>query len=177
MGRVERRKQDRINKKNKINDIDNINNDTDLKKGLIVVLIIVVLLVLLYFFVAIFVTKEIDLSKKKDAEETTSSESNNISNKILASNIFNQSEETYFVYFYDFSNEDENISQVVNSINDVVYKVDTSSGLNSKYIVEDNSNKNAKNLSDLKIKSPTLIKISNDTITEYYEENEILSYN
>ena len=36
-----------------------------------------------------------------------------------------------------------------------------------------NSNKSAKTLADLKVINHTLIKISGDTITEYYENDEI----
>ena len=46
--------------------------------------------------------------------------------------------------------------------------------MNSKYISE-TGNKNAKKLEELKVVAPTLIKISNETITEYYEKDEILA--
>ena len=46
--------------------------------------------------------------------------------------------------------------------------------MNSKY-VSDETNKDAKNLEQLKVKAPTLIKITGETITEYYESNEIIN--
>ena len=45
--------------------------------------------------------------------------------------------------------------------------------MNAKY-VSDNSNRSATSLEDLQVVPGTLIKISGDTITEYYEKNEIL---
>ena len=46
--------------------------------------------------------------------------------------------------------------------------------MNTNY-VSDSSNKNAKTLEELKVVNHTLIKISDDTITEYYEGEEIVN--
>ena len=61
-----------------------------------------------------------------------------------------------------------------NLANDKVYKVNTRSAMNTNY-VSDSSNKNAKTLEELKVVNHTLIKISDDTITEYYEGEEIVN--
>ena len=45
--------------------------------------------------------------------------------------------------------------------------------MNANY-VGDVGNKKAKKLADLKVVSPTLIRISNGAIVEYYEGNEII---
>lgn len=178
MGRANRRRQEKLDKNKKVRDEDTyIDSGFNLKGALITGTVIVGILVVLYFFMAIFVTEEIDLSNKKESTNNTSNNSNYVYNKILASNIFNQQESSYYVYFYDFKNEDYNTISTINSVGGILYKVDTSSALNSKYIVEDNSNKNAKTLDELKVKSPTLIKIENDTIVEYYEGDEIKERN
>ena len=66
------------------------------------------------------------------------------------------------------------ITGLVNNINNAkVYKVNTNSALNTKYVGE-TSNKEASSVEELKVITPTLIKISNDTIVEYYESNEIV---
>ena len=94
----------------------------------------------------------------------------------MASDIFKQKEEEYYVYFYNFEEtEMENkITGLVNNINNAkVYKVNTNSALNTKYVGE-TSNKEASSVEELKVITPTLIKISNDTIVEYYESNEIV---
>ena len=79
-------------------------------------------------------------------------------------------------YFYDFDEkeQDSRITTLVNNslTGSKVYKVNTKSAMNNKYVGE-TGNKNAKNLEDLKVVTPTLIKIANGTITEYYEKEEI----
>ena len=64
----------------------------------------------------------------------------------------------------------------INSVlsSEKVYKVDTSSALNSKY-VSDQSNKSAKKLEELKVKSPTIVKINGDQISAYYERYDIMN--
>ena len=54
-----------------------------------------------------------------------------------------------------------------------VYKVNTDSALNSKYVGEE-SNKSASSVDELKVVAPTLVKISGDKIVEYLEGNEIV---
>ena len=126
---------------------------------------------IIYLVTALFITKELDWFNKKDNATT---ENQNISNSILASAIFKQSEIEYYVYFYDFNEEKNSITDIVNSklAGDKVYKVNTTSAMNSNYIGE-TGNKNAKTLEELKVVAPTLIKISNNVIVEYYEGNEI----
>ncbi len=128
---------------------------------------IVIILFLSYFILAVFVTKEVDFKKKDNS--SSSNETSSVSNQILASNIFKQKEETYYVYFYDFNDEDSKISSSINNVSETVYRVNTASGFNSNYVTEDASNVNAKGLEDLKVKNPTLIKVTNDTIVSYYE--------
>ena len=50
-----------------------------------------------------------------------------------------------------------------------MYIVDSENKLNAKYIVEKDSNKNPTSLEDLKVKSPTLIKIEDGKVTLYIE--------
>ena len=99
-----------------------------------------------------------------------------VTNTILASEVFKQAEEEYYVYFYDYNEEDSKISSSVNNklSSSKVYKVDTSSALNNKYVSEE-SNKSAKKLNELKVKAPTIVKITGEEITAYYEGDEILN--
>ena len=46
---------------------------------------------------------------------------------------------------------------------------------NGELTIVDTSNKNAQKLEDLKVISPTVIKISGDAIVQYYEKNEIIN--
>ena len=82
----------------------------------------------------------------------------------------------YYVYFYDYNEEDREITSAINSKlpSKKIYKVDTSSALNNNYVSEE-SNKSAKNINELKVKASTIIKISGEEIVEYYEGEEIIN--
>ena len=125
---------------------------------------------LVYLISALFITKELDWFSKEEVKENTSG----VENSILASAIFKQKEDEYYVYFYDFNEDNNMYKNIVSSklSSKKVYNVDTSSGLNSNY-VSDVSNKKATGLDDLKVVNDTVIKIVGDTIVEYYEKDEI----
>ena len=125
---------------------------------------------LVYLISALFITKELDRFSKEEVKENT----NSVENSILASAIFKQKEDEYYVYFYDFNEDNNMYKNIVSSklSSKKVYNVDTSSGLNSNY-VSDVSNKKATGLDDLKVINDTVIKIVGDTIVEYYEKDEI----
>lgn len=173
MGRELRRKQ--AKKEGKSLERTEIRENNQIKKYLFNIFVIVGVFSIIYLISALFITKELDWFSKDKTNET---ENSGISNSILASAIFKQSEEEYYVYFYDFNEEekDSEITDLVdnNLIGNKVYKVDTESAMNANY-VGDTSNKEAKTLSELKVIAPTLIKISDDTITEYYEKDEIIN--
>ena len=174
MGREQRRREAKRSGKN-INEIKKEEEKNVIDKGNVVkvTIIVIAILAILYLILAIFVTKELDLSTKKNKNsESTSTESSSVTDAILASAIFNQSGEDYYVLFYDFNDDDEKdlANTVSSSLTDKkVYKVDSGSGLNSNYITKDSSNPDAKSLSELKVKSPTLITVSADTISNYVE--------
>lgn len=168
MGREQRRKEQFKNKNKKINK-EELDTSIKLETTVKLVCFIVILLFVIYYGLAVFITKEIDISNGSSNEETAEESSNQTDNKILASTIFEQREEEYYVYFYDFNDKDELVDNTVMGLIDKVYRVDTSNGLNSKYITEEDGNKDATGLDDLKVKSPTIIKIKADKIVEYYE--------
>lgn len=172
MGRELRRKQAKKEGKSLKN--ENITEDYSLTKFIKVLTIVVLSAVLLYLVSAIFITKEINLFGKNNTTNTTQT----VSNAILAKSIFNQSEESYYVYFYDFNENNNSINTTISSklSSSKVYRVDTSSSFNSKY-VSDTSNKEAKTLDDLKVVKDTLIKIEGDTITMYLEGEEEITSN
>ena len=171
MGRELRRKQ--AKKEGKSLEKENLVETNSIKKYLLNIFVIVGVFAIIYLASALFITKELDWFSK---DETKEKDNREVSNAILASAIFKQSEEEYYVYFYDF-NEEEKDSEITNLVNnnligDKVYKVNTASAMNVNYVGEE-SNRNAKTLSELKVVAPTLIKIMGDTITEYYEKEEI----
>lgn len=133
--------------------------------------LVLVALVALYLFVGIFITKSISFGKK-DKEETTEVASDKTT--ILASQIFDQQEDEYYVLVYDTTDEVHNIEQFLNLYKSksgalTVYKVDSSKKFNSKYIVTKDSNKNPESINDLRIISPSLIKVSSKHVSEYIE--------
>ena len=170
MGRELRRKQAKKEGKS-LQSNNNIEPPkVEFKKYLIIIGILLLVFVSIYLISGLFITKEIKwFNKDKDNKVET-----NTNESILASAIFKQSEEEYYVYFYDFTKPEISIENAVNTkLNgQKVYRVDTSSALNSNYVSE-SSNKSAKTLEDLKVVSNTVIKISGNTIVEYYEGKEI----
>lgn len=179
MGRELRRKEERKNKNRKVQMKEQL--DTSIKGSTIIKLVVFValLLFILWFVIAVFITKEIDISEGKD--ETNTSETTNttsVSNRILASATFNQKEEVYYVYYYDFTDEDEAIASAISDKSDLkIYRVDTSSSLNQNYVTEEEGNKNITGIDNLKVKNPTILQITNDQVTAYYEgSSSILSF-
>lgn len=171
MGRELRRKQ--AKKDGKSLEKDEVIEEQHLRRYIITLLVIILVLSILYIASALFITKELDWFKKKEAEETSEKEK---SEDILASEIFKQAEEEYYVYFYDFNEKESVATDTINAVlaYNKVYKVNTSSVMNANY-VSDVGNKKAKKLDDLKVVPTTLIKITNGVITEYYEGNEIIN--
>ena len=169
MGRELRRKQ--AKKEGKSLEREELIEKNSIKKYVIITSSLIIVLTLLYFVTALFITKELDWFNKKDND---TSESNSISNTILASATFKQSETEYYVYFYDFNEEKNSITDIVNNklSGEKVYKVNTASAMNTNYVGE-TGNKNSKTLEELKVVAPTLIKISEDKIVKYYEGKEI----
>jgi len=168
MGRELRRKQ--AKREGKILEREKVETQNEFKKLIKILLVLIFIICVIYLTSALFLTKELKWFNK---DENTNEESK-VSNSILASSIFKQREEEYYVYFYDFNEENSEITSLVTSklSTEKVYVVDTSSAMNANYVSEE-SNSDAKTLEELKVTAPTLIKISGDSITEYYESDEI----
>ena len=81
-----------------------------------------------------------------------------------------QSEEVYYVYYYDTTNEDSSVSSVVASLDDKVYRVDLHDDFNSNFVGEPSGVVN--NISDLKVKSPTVIKVESESIVAFFSGSE-----
>ena len=138
--------------------------------------ILLIIFILSYFLIGFFYTGEIDFNKEDKTEEV-----NIDNNTIMLGQLFDQANEEYYVLIYDITDKDSSIPTWLSSYEGkegalTMYKVDSSKKFNSGYLVKEGSNKNATSLSDLKVISPTLIKINNKQITEYVEgEDEIVN--
>ena len=99
--------------------------------------------------------------------------------KILAGSIFDTGEKDYLVVLYDREKETDITSAVstYNTKHDVhVFYVDLADGLNKK-VISDRMNTNVKDASDLEVKNPSLLKITNKKIVESVDgKNEIIDY-
>ncbi len=168
MGRELKRKEAKRSGKS-VKEVQKKDNSISSKNLLIILGVLLVLFALTYLLAGIFATKEINLFKKetKETEETN----NNIRNRILAQDSLKQLDETYYVYYYDSANEDSEISDVVSKISEEVYRVDLNDDFNANFIGEPSGV--VDNLEDLKVKDPTVIKVSSSKIVEYYSGEEI----
>ncbi len=171
MGREQKRKEQKKYRNKKVEDELIQENMMKISTILKIILGVVIIILVFYYGLAFFVTKEVDFSSNGKSNDTSeSNDTNSVSNAILAKNTFDQLDEVYYVYFYNFSDEDEVISNSISSLTDhTIYRVDTSSGLNSNYVDNNTGNKKVTGISDLKVKNPTIIKIDNDKVVSYYE--------
>ena len=104
MGRELRRKQ--AKKEGKSLQKEVINEKNQIKSLIIITIVLVLIVGLIYLLSALFVTKELDWFEKDDNKKVVET----VKNTILAKEIFDQSEEEYYVYFYNYKDNDERIS-------------------------------------------------------------------
>ena len=111
MGRELKRKEAKKNGQ----DIKKVNTSTELdwKKIVITFSVIVIFVVVIYFILAVFVTKEVGSNNTTNTSDNSSN--NNVANPILASDIFKESEDSYYVYCFDFDEQDTNISNIISN--------------------------------------------------------------
>ena len=164
MGRELRRKEAKRNGKN-VRDIQKLSKEKPMtmKQFITIIVVLLVFFVILYILTGIFITKDIKWFDKKD---NTADNASTVSNKILGVDSLRQSEEEYYVYYYDTTNENSDVTSTINSLTTKVYKVDLHDAFNAN-IVGDPSGV-VSDISELKVADPTVIKVVNSTITEYY---------
>lgn len=162
-----------MKKKNKISSTK-ANYNEDLVRIIKIGAIVIVSFAIIYLVTAI-VTGEIKLGKKKETAEVE------IQNeKRLAGETFEIKDTEYMVLYYDFDHMDSALYEMIYSNykslskNEKLYIVDLASGFNKKYVVSDNNvtNPNVTNISELKVKSPTLIRIKDKKVIKYLETKD-----
>ena len=168
MGRELRRKQAKKQGK-EINNEELKVEGINFKNLLKLIIISGIIFGVFYLATALFMTKELNWF---DKEETTNTDTTpSVDNTILAKEALIQKEDTYYVYFYDYTDEVTSVTTSVDNISDKVYKVNTKDGFNSNYVSEE-TNKEATSIEELKVKALTLIKVVDGEIVEYYEGKE-----
>lgn len=95
--------------------------------------------------------------------------------EILIGNVFNRQDSEYYVYLGNYTDRLENfyiISKLEGYTGNIpLYKVDMTKGINKNFVSE-YGNPSARSAEELKIKVPTLIKISNGNNILYLEGEE-----
>ena len=158
-------KKDYLNKKKGL--------PSEVKKTIIIIVVAVVLLVGMYFLTTVILNKDSDDNSKITENAIQYDE-------ILAGESFNQSEDEYYVIYYDSSNEYSVISSLIssyqlNSSDTKLYSVDLADGMNKKYVT--NGNIVTDNASSLRVKDTTLLKFNNGEVSEVITDtNEITNF-
>lgn len=153
----------------KVSLIKDINEDTNQVKKLILILLLVAIVsYLLYFVTAKFLIKD-DFQNEESTTETVISY-----NEIKVGNVFNRPYDEYYVFAYE---SEDNKASYYNALlnnyasdekNNKIYFLDLSLDINKTYLKE-KSNKKATTASELSFNGPTLLKISKQKISGYYD--------
>lgn len=137
---------------------------------IMIISFLLIALVLGYLFFGIFITKSISFKKTEEEKQEATIDNDTI----LAGQIFDQKEDSYYVLIYDKNDSKILLKEWKGLYGDKedalkVYEVDSSNSINNKFIVKKDSNTNPTSYEDLKIVSPTLIKVEDKKVTEYTE--------
>ena len=164
--------------------INNVSvTDSDIwSKAIIVCVIICVFCA--FYFLTVFISKDDSSSTNSNSSNKKTTETTNISyDEILLGRSFSMEDGEYLVLYYDKDNSDlsSEMSSALSTYNNKdshlnVYTVDMSDALNSSF-TSDEANHDAKDVSEMKISGPTLIKFNNNKIDDYIEgKDEITDY-
>ena len=146
--------------------------------NLIKIVIAIALIAVVVYLLVAFLNGEFKKDDTADKETETVSEIQN--EKILASSVFNKEDKEYYVLMYDGSNEWANYYGMIyseyKSIEDAtpLFWVDLSDSFNEGVLAtgDEETNSDAQEYSELKVKVPTLIHIKKGKNVDYYEGDE-----
>ena len=132
------------------------------------ILIGVIIVVVGAYFVANAIDKKNKATTSKEGEVEISN------TKIIVGSMLNRPYDNYYVFAYKSQDSNSVVYETLISMYlskekaSKVYIVDLDNGLNEKYYSE-TGNPKATKIEELKISSPTLIKVSNKKISKYIE--------
>lgn len=140
----------------------------EIKRVIIISLVILIVLVGIYFLTEVILNKEDDDSDKVTENAIQYEE-------ILAGESFNQSEDKYYVIYYDSTDDYSSISSLISSYqmndNEVkLYSVDLSNGMNKSYVTD--GNVVTTNASSLRVKANTLLEFTSKKVTDVITDND-----
>lgn len=149
--------------RNKIIERQIKNNSTPEVKTAVKIVIGILLFLIVIYFASAIASGEIKLKKDKNTEVTIQY------SEILAEATFKQKSSDYYVIYYEF--DSKSISLIESIVSDLsqtskVFKVDLSKNFNKNY-TSDSVNKNPKNISELKVTNPTLIRIKSGQVVDF----------
>ena len=164
--------------------INNVSvTDSDIWSKVIIVCVIICVF-FAFYFLTVFISKDDSSSTNSNSSNKKTTETTNISyDEILLGRSFSMEDGEYLVLYYDKDNSDlsSEMSSALSTYNNKdshlnVYTVDMSDALNSSF-TSDEANHDAKDVSEMKISGPTLIKFNNNKIDDYIEgKEEITEY-
>ena len=145
------------NKNKKVIERNLGNNSTEASTIVKIAIGVIIVFVLIYLIFAVL-TGEIKLKKDKKTEPT-----------IQYVEILNSDD--YFVLFYEFSGDDANLLETITQVLEnttKTYKVDLDKKFNTNYIADgEDIDRTPKNIDELKVENPTLIRIKNGKVTKF----------
>lgn len=162
-------KNTKKNKKN-ISKIEEVGSfDTDIWSKLFIVLGVIAFFLAFYLLTLYITNKNSD-----DTDDSVENSEVSIStDTTIVGRALSMPEDEYLVVFYD--NSDEEVASTYSSLVGgytgglKVYTVDMSKGFNKPYVTTDESNKSPEVESDFLINGPTLIKVTDNKVSEYIE--------
>ncbi len=139
----------------------------------------VILVLALVYLLTALATGEIKLGNKKTQDTT---ESTIQYEEIIAGQIMNRQQDEYYVLVFNFTDDESSyylsLKDSYGQNEDALpfYLVDLEKGFNQSLILEEGEEYTQKptNIQDLKVKSPTLLRIKNKKVTERIETSEKL---
>lgn len=152
-----------MSKKNKVT---SYSSDSEEMIRMLKILGSVIIIFAAFYFVFAVMNGEITFGKKSKKE----AEIQNV--EIIAGETFNRPESEYYVLMYDFdSNESSKLASYYELYNaksaNKMYIVDLSKKFSSNYMTENSNEVNVKDVNNLKVVSPILIKVENGQGTSY----------
>lgn len=165
------RKEDRKKTLRKIE--RELDDETSLKTKIIVAVGFILFLALFYLLAVHITNKNANSTSSNTKDNATTSSDYS---EILFGSTFNRSESEYLVLYYDMSDSDL-YSTLNSAITDystkeeslTIYTVDMSNMYNKTYVTDGETNSAPRNIDELRINGPTLIKISNGVVGGYIE--------
>lgn len=144
-----------------------------IKKFVIIVLVLVILIVGVYFFTRAFVTKDLN----KETQEAKTEVTFDYTKTVLGS-LLNRPYNEYYVLVYNSEDLKANyysglVSSYQSKENAIkIYIADLNDSMNEKFYDSKKSNPNAKSIEELQVGDLTLIKVKDKTIKKYIEKEE-----